>query len=514
MATASAPPAGQFADSDYLREWHRQQSSQIELDLQQHVLAALQSERDLALADRVHYATLYEQAPAGYLSLDAAGRIVRANHAAAELLGQASDVLAGMALERFVASATRPRVSRFLAGLFASGQRAVLELTLTPLAGGGAAQAPRRLRIEANLDSVAQRARLILTDLGTAGRRDATRQRALEVLDSIGEGVLVCDSAQRIVSVNPAFTRITGYPAEDVLGRTPGFLLRAGAADGQQYARALQALRRGSRWLGEPEGRRRDGGPYIAALSLTAVYDDDGGIAHFIAVFSDITARRQEEKAREQLSRLAAHQEMVREEERQRIAREVHDELGQNLLALRLEIAQLQARAAPADGRLRQRVDAALENVDSTIRSVRGIMNQLRPAVLDLGLHAALEWQVQQFRQRTGLACTLALPPEACMPALPAPIALALFRNLQEALDNVGRHAQADAVEVCLALDGGALALSVSDDGVGLDPASYGGAGAFGLITMQQRMVALDGSMSIDRPPAGRGCRLTLSFDL
>lgn len=566
-AVAATLPAAALADSEHLRQWHRQQASQIELDLQQHALAALQMERDLAQADRVHYATLYEQAPAGYLSLDAAGRILRANQAAATLLDQRRDDLAGLSLEHFASGAARPRLRRFLAGLFASGTRAVLELPLASPAkpgqqpehdhGHGHVRPPRRLRLEANLDTVARRARLILTDVGTAGRRDAARLRAFEVLDNMGEGVLVCDRAQHIVAVNPAFTRLTGYPAEDVLGRSPRFLLRPGS--GKHYTDALQALQRGCRWLGEPEGRRRDGSPYVAALSLTAVYDDDGGIDYFIAVFSDITARRQAETAlralsgeldervaartaelaasnlrlrqeveqhqrtaaqlqqsREQLNRLAAHQETVREQERQRVACDVHDELGQNLLALRIDITQLQQRVGAADGRLQRRVAAALDNLDTTIRSARGIMNELRPAVLDLGLYAALEWQVQQFRQRSGLACTLTLPPEAQMPALPAPLALALFRNLQEALINVRRHAQASAVQVQLLLvpQGRALALSISDDGIGLDQAHRARSDAFGLIAIEQRMVALGGSLHIDTPPSGHGCRLTFSFAL
>ncbi|MYM36327.1 PAS domain S-box protein [Duganella sp. FT94W] len=555
-AKATLSPTA-LADSEQLRQWHQQQASQIELDLQQHVLAALQSERDLAQADRVHYATLYDQSPAGYLSLDADGRIVRANQAAAMLLEQRHDDLAGLPLEYFASPAARPRLRRFVANLFASGARAVLELPLAPPPKPGQVpgRAPRRLRIEANLDAVARRGRLILTDLGTVGRRDAARLRAFEVLDNLGEGVLVCDRAQRIVAVNPAFTRLTGYPAEDVLGRSPRFLLRPGAA--RHYAAAVQALRRGCRWLGEPEGRRRDGSRFVASLSLTAVYDDDGAIDYFIAVFSDISARRQAETAlralsgeldarvvlrttelaaanqrlleevdqhkrtaaqlqrsRAQLSRLAAHQETVREEERQRVARDIHDELGQNLLALRIEMTQLQGRTGPAGGRLRQRVDLALENLDATIRSVRGIMNELRPAVLDLGLSAALEWQVQQFRHRSGIACALELPPEAQVPSLPAPLQMALFRNLQEALVNVRRHAQASAVRVQLAQTTSSLTLSISDDGVGLDPARRADGDGFGLIAMEQRMAALGGRLLIDTPPSGRGCRLTLSFDL
>jgi PAS domain S-box-containing protein len=419
------PPAG--ADSEQLRRWHELQVSQIELDMQTTALAELQHERDQAEAGRDRYAALYDQAPAGYLSLDENGRITRANHAAAELLACRRDELPGKHFEQFVAPQAQAALRRFLAELFASGHRAVLEAPLFDPHVRNDADMLRQVHIEANLDAVGRKCRMILTDIGTADMREAARRRAFQVLDSIGEGVLVCDIDQNIVSVNRAFTVLTGYPVEEALGRNPRFLGRAGAHPPGYHSEAMRCLRTYGKWQGVVYNRRRDGTPYSAHMSLTVIRDDAGKISYFIGVFSDITARQQAEsdllrlshelderveartaeltESREQLRQLAEHLETVKEEERKRIARDIHDELGQNLLALRIDISMLSARTGERHMRLHRRVEAVLENVDNTIRNVRYIMNELRPAVLDLGLQAALEWQAAEFRKRGSLDC-------------------------------------------------------------------------------------------------------------
>ncbi|MBV7535389.1 PAS domain-containing protein [Duganella sp. sic0402] len=534
-AALPQPPAS--ADSDELRRWHELQVSQLELDMQQQALAELQSERDEADSMRLRYAALYDQAPAGYLSLDEDGAIARANLAAAELLQCQRDQLFGKRFEQFLAPQAQAGLRRFLARLFASGVRDVMEAPLFDRHASDGASPLRHVRIEANLDAEAARCRMILTDMGTPGLRDAARLRAMQVLDSIGEAVLVCDAERNIVSVNHAFVTLTGYPVEEALGRNPRFLGRPGAHDAGYHAEAMRQLREQGQWSGDVFNRRRDGSPYTAKMSLTVMRGEDGAISHFIGVFSDVTAQRAVDAAllrwsreldarvaertaelsesREQLRKLAEHLETIKEEERKRIARDIHDELGQNLLALRIDMSLLSQRTGARHPRLHQRVNAALDNVDATIRSVRGIMNELRPPVLDLGLPAALEWQAAEFRKRSGLACALTLPDESDCANLAPETAIVLFRGLQEALSNVRRHAGASRVEIVLARTPGRLALSVADDGVGMaaDQGQRGG-DAFGLISMAQRVAAQGGSLLIDSPPAGCGCRLTLSFDL
>ncbi|MRX07702.1 PAS domain-containing protein [Pseudoduganella sp. FT25W] len=532
-----APPSAD-AGSDDLKHWHELQVSQIELDLQHEALAELQQERDQAALLHARYAALYDQAPAGYLSLNDSGFITRANAAAGELLVCGHEALLGKRFEQFVAPQAQALLRRFLARLFDSGERAAIEVPLFEPAGDAARGEPRRLRIEANLDTQTRTCRMILTDMGTANMRDAARLRAMQVLSSISEAVLVCDTELRIVSVNHAFTALTGYAVEEALGRNPRFLGRAGAHPPGYHAAAMAQVLRDGRWQGDVFNRRRDGTPYVAAMSITVIRDGEGAITHFIGVFSDVTAQRESDAAqlrwsqeldalvaartaeltasREELHKLAHHLATVKEEERKRIAHDIHDELGQNLLALRIDLSMLSARTGERHARLHQRVSAALENVDATIRSVRGIMNELRPAVLDLGLLAALEWQAGEFRKRSGLGCRLTLPGEAELAALAAlspEMEIVLFRSLQEALSNVRRHAHARQVDIILAVRDGRLALSVADDGVGMPAAQHGEPEAFGLIGMAQRVAGVGGRLDICNQPAG-GCRLTLSFDL
>ena len=541
--------ADSAAASDAQKQLHELQVSQIELELQQQVLAELLEQKDAAEAGLVRYTELYEQAPVSYLSLWPDGRISRANLAAAGLLACRRDELLGKTFEQFVAPEAQGRLRQFLADVHASGARSVLEVAL--FAGAG------RVRIEANLESVGGKCRMVVTDISDLHAREAARRRAYQVLDSIEEAVLVSGPDNRVVAVNPAFTRITGYQAEEAIGRDPGFL---GRHVGGGRAFPLQAwsrlLAHGS-WQGEVHNLKRDGTPFVSAMSLTVVRGDDGAVVNYISVFSDITARKLAERAllelsreldarvvartaeltaanlalrkevaerkraeaalresREQLRNLGDHLATVKENERKRIAREIHDELGQNLLALRLDLSMLGQRGEDDRSPLNQRVDAMLDNVDSTIKSVRGIMNELRPSVLDLGLQAAIEWQISEFGKRGGPACRLLVANEELFAVLPGEIEIVLFRSLQESLTNVLRHARASDVEIRLGLAGGRLELSIEDNGVGIAPRQRGKGGAFGLIGIAERVAALGGSFALAPYVEGSGCCLRLAFDL
>ncbi len=213
------------------------------------------------------------------------------------------------------------------------------------------------------------------------------------------------------------------------------------------------------------------------------------------------------------LRQLAAHQERVKEEECKRIAREIHDELGQNLLALRIDVSRLQVRAGLAHPALNLRAGAALEQIDHTIKSVRSIINNLRPAVLDLGLYAAIEWQVREFRRRSGIACELIGDEQGFACALDEDRATAFFRILQEALSNVTRHAGARQVRIELRADAASLFMRISDDGVGMEREQERKNGSFGLAGMRERIGYLQGQLTVDGVP-GQGTALTVSVPL
>ncbi|TFW02496.1 sensor histidine kinase [Oxalobacteraceae bacterium OM1] len=211
------------------------------------------------------------------------------------------------------------------------------------------------------------------------------------------------------------------------------------------------------------------------------------------------------------LRELAAYQERIREDERKRIAREIHDELGQNLLALRLDVSALHAYAGDRYPRLRKRAGNALEYIDTTMKSIRTIMNNLRPSVLDLGLHAAIEWQVRQFERRSSVACELVMDDNGI--PIDEPQATAVFRILQESLTNVGRHARATFVRIELRVDHEKLTLAIQDNGVGMYPGDRRKVHRFGLIGIEERVTMLGGSLKIDSTP-GQGTVLNLSVPL
>ena len=229
----------------------------------------------------------------------------------------------------------------------------------------------------------------------------------------------------------------------------------------------------------------------------------------------EIEERKRVEEALRQsqatLRELAAYQERIREDERKRIAREIHDELGQNLLALRLDIAALHARAGTRHPRLQERSAAALDYIDTTMKSIRSIMNNLRPPVLDLGLQAAIEWQVEQFERRSGVVCEVAMNDDGQQ--VPEMHATAVFRILQESLNNIGRHARATFVRIEVYIDTSQLTMSIKDNGVGMYPDDRRKAHRFGLIGIEERITMLGGALTIDSVP-GQGTVLHMTIPL
>lgn len=206
------------------------------------------------------------------------------------------------------------------------------------------------------------------------------------------------------------------------------------------------------------------------------------------------------QKSNENLRRLGAHAEKIKEHERKRIAREIHDDLGQNLLALRIEADMLSSRTGQRQPRLHARALSTVNQIDATIKSVRQIINDLRPNVLDLGLNAAVEWQIAEFRRRTGIECNLTESHQDIQ--ISDHCATALFRILQESLSNILRHAHATRVQVVLRVECDWIWMSVGDNGVGLQSTGRNKAGSFGLVGIEERINILGGTFSIHSAPA------------
>ena len=199
---------------------------------------------------------------------------------------------------------------------------------------------------------------------------------------------------------------------------------------------------------------------------------------------------------------LALH---VREEERARISREVHDELGQSLTAVKMDLAWLAGRLPQRNTEMLTRIRSTGQLADSIIQSIRRISTELRPAILDLGLAAAVEWQVQEFHARSGIQCKVRL---LIREVVTSNASTALFRIFQETLTNVARHASATRVEVVLQKERNRLALLVRDNGLGFDQADPGLSKSLGLLGMRERAAVLGGEVNISSAP-GKGTTVT-----
>ncbi len=220
--------------------------------------------------------------------------------------------------------------------------------------------------------------------------------------------------------------------------------------------------------------------------------------------------REAEIKSRDQLRRLAAHTEQVREGERKRIAREVHDVLGQALTGLKMDLAWVVSRLNSADRKLLRRASAMSRLIDNMVQTVRKIATELRPGILDqLGLFAAIEWQVEQFKTQTGIRCSSSIDcPGRKLDSL---CSIGFFRILQEILTNVIRHAKATEVKVAVRASKENLLLEVRDNGCGIDARRVVNPKSLGILGMRERAHVLGGELAIEGE-RGRGTRVLVKI--
>ena len=228
-----------------------------------------------------------------------------------------------------------------------------------------------------------------------------------------------------------------------------------------------------------------------------------------VSVFVEL--HRKSEKLREsedKLRRLAAHLISVREEERAHIAREIHDELGQVLTGIKMEVGWLAKRLKEPE--LLEKTDSMSKLIDSTVQTVRKIATGLRPEMLDdMGLVAAVGWQAKDFQKRTGIRCRVKLPPETTK--LDIDVSTTAFRIFQEILTNVARHSRATRVDIHLGVTENQLSLEVQDNGVGIASSDLSGRKSLGLLGMHERALLFGGEVNISGAP-GHGTRVAVTI--
>ena len=343
---------------------------------------------------------------------------------------------------------------------------------------------------------------------------ESAQARVGDIVDSAMDAVISTDESQRIVLYNPAAEKMFGRPRAAVLGHPLDLLVperfrRAHQAHVAEFGRTGATSRR----MGAPGvlfGLRANGEEFPIEASISQHSEHGGKI--LTVILRDVTERVHADEAlrqsREELRELSVAAHSIREQEQRRVAREIHDELGQSLTALKMDVAWLLGSLPAASPSLSEKLNAMQNQLDETVAATRRISADLRPLMLDdLGLIPATEWLAQNFSERTGIPCRLHIQPTDI--ELGEPHASALYRILQESLTNVARHAKATRVEVSLERADGTLLLTVRDDGRGFRPAEARARKTFGLLGLRERTVLLGGETSVASEP-GHGTTVSV----
>ena len=335
----------------------------------------------------------------------------------------------------------------------------------------------------------------------TALRESEARYRS--VFDSATEGLLVLDSEGRIVEANPAACKMHGFKQKGLLDRAAVDLLAPGHEHLlEDFNRKVQEA--GSAHL-ELVNRRQDGSPLELEVRGTAM--DLGGSPHVLAILTDMSELHQALLRHTQLARKVL---MAQEEERARVSRDLHDELGQILTALRLELSWLHKKAGAASADVSEAFGGAVEMVEKAAEELRRICKGLRPPLLDdLGLEPALRLLVEDFEEWTGLTFDYMVQMDEGAWSVPPEVALCTYRILQESLNNITRHSRAQHVNITITDVNGDLVLSVYDDGLGFDIMDRDARKGSGIAGMRERAYLVSGTLDIRSEPH-QGTRVIL----
>ena len=341
-------------------------------------------------------------------------------------------------------------------------------------------------------------ARVLKKEEGLAKELRESGERLQGTINAAMDAIVMTDSSQRVVLFNPAAQRMFGCTVAEAIGAPLERFLperyRAVHREQADGAGHFGLHSRVTAQLLEIVGVRSNGQefPIESAISQMKL----GSETLSIAILRDVTLRREaEEQLREsnrQLRDLSGSLQNVREKERTRIARELHDELGQQLTGLKLDLSWLANRICDEPGDVLAKVGSMKDQINATIKSVRRISTELRPTLLDdLGLGAAMEWLAADFSRRTGVTVTLDLAAENY--AEGDAMVTALFRIMQESLTNVARHAEATQVQISLLRVGDSLELTIDDNGKGMASAGESRDIGQGLIGIRERAIMLNG---------------------
>jgi PAS domain S-box-containing protein len=467
-----------------------------------------------SLAVEEPYGELFDLAPIAFYTLDRRARICELNATGAQFLGFPPAWLIGRSFVVFVA---KSHLQRFLDSLrepIRDSETRTIEIDLIV----ENRRQPVQISLTTSVAGSSVFHRLIVIDRTEVENTEKLLQAALanwrSLVHSAPDTIMTVETGGRISFINKP---IWGYSATALVGTS--ILDYIGDLEKPKLQKCLdEAFRRGKRTACEISGINGDwakwyqlsfGSPHSYRLNRGR------GLTTTTVVIREISEnKRTEETLRvsgEQMRDFAARLEAVREEERTRVAREIHDELGQALTVLKLDLSWLRSRTSRSS-ESQKRLKSMIRHVDDTLETVRRIASELRPSVLDnLGLIPAIEWQVSEFRKRTQIRTELLSNANSLDISMEGSVAV--FRAVQEALTNIMRHAKASRVQVRLDLSDYALRISISDNGIGMSQTEQGEFNSLGIVGMKERISRIGGDFRLLSEP-GKGTRLEIIVPL
>jgi PAS domain S-box-containing protein len=320
-----------------------------------------------------------------------------------------------------------------------------------------------------------------------------------QIFETAADAMRLVDRDFNVLRVNETFLDLSGMPRDRIIGKKC-FEVLHGPLCGTPGCPMERIMNNEDRIEIDSEKMRTDGTKIPCIITVTPFRGPDGTLIGIVEDFKDISERKQSEKevmaSREKLRSLAAHLQVVREEERQRIAHEIHDELGQALTALKMDVHWIRRKLPETEAALLEKTVTMSALIDRTVQSLKRIVSELRPRLLDdFGLSSAMEWQADEFMNRTGIQCDIELDPEDII--LDDARSIAVFRIFQETLTNITRHADATRVKVSLKNKGTVIEMMVCDNGKGISKKQLSATQSFGIIGMRERAHSLGGKLVI-----------------
>lgn len=352
---------------------------------------------------------------------------------------------------------------------------------------------------------------LVFRDVAVRRQEQIATAELASLVELTQDSVYVIDMEGRILFWSRGAEAMLGYTKAQAAGQISHEMLHT------EFPRLLSEIRmdlmRTGHWEGDVIKTTRDGRRIVVAGRWALQWGRRDQAPRILVINSDITERKQIEESlvlqREQLRALAERLQWVREEDRKIIARELHDQIGQILTAIKMDMTWMRRHLPESEGKILARLAESIQLIDDGVKTVRTICSGLRPGVLDdLGLAAAIEWQASDFAMRNGISCQVTVPPVDLH--LDGDRATATFRIFQECLTNVIRHAQAKSVRVSLYQEDVSILLIVEDDGIGFHESGMSNAcGSLGLLGMKERAQFCGGDVQISSSP-GNGTTVTV----